>query len=151
MKLKAFLLFFLLSSFSLLQAADKPLIKIETERTSLIYQVADNGRLYQKYLGKKLNHDSDIQYLPQGTEAYLTHGMEDYFEPAIHIRHNDNNSSLLLKYVDHSSNAISNGVVRGQSQRRPGRNGGRVYDGNGAGFGSAAGGPDGQQSLRQFA
>ena len=110
MKLKAFLLFFLLSSFSLLQAADKPLIKIETERTSLIYQVADNGRLYQKYLGKKLNHDSDIQYLPQGTEAYLTHGMEDYFEPAIHIRHNDNNSSLLLKYVDHSSNAISNRV-----------------------------------------
>ena len=46
MKLKAFLLFFLLSSFSLLQAADKPLIKIETERTSLIYQVADNGRLH---------------------------------------------------------------------------------------------------------
>ena len=110
MKLKAFLLFFLLSSFSLLQAADKPLIKIETERTSLIYQVADNGRLYQKYLGKKLNHDSDIQYLPQGTEAYLTHGMEDYFEPAIHIRHNDNNSSLLLKYIDHSSNVIDNGV-----------------------------------------
>ena len=110
MKLKAFLLFFLLSSFSLLQAADKLLIKIETERISLIYQVADNGRLYQKYLGKKLNHDSDIQYLPQGTEAYLTHGMEDYFEPAIHIRHNDNNSSLLLKYVDHSSNAIGNGV-----------------------------------------
>ena len=110
MKLKAFLLFFLLSSFSLLQASDKPLIKIETDRTSLIYQVADNGRLYQKYLGKKLHHDSDIQYLPQGTEAYLTHGMEDYFEPAIHIRHNDYNSSLLLKYVDHSSNNTGNGI-----------------------------------------
>lgn len=110
MKLKAFLLFFLLSSFSLLQASDKPLIKIETERTSLIYQVADNGRLYQKYLGKKLHHDSDIQYLPQGTEAYLTHGMEDYFEPAIHIHHNDYNSSLLLKYVDHSSNNTGNGI-----------------------------------------
>lgn len=110
MKLKAFLLFFLLSSFSLLQASDKPLIKIETERTSLIYQVADNGHLYQKYLGKKLHHDSDIQYLPQGTEAYLTHGMEDYFEPAIHIRHNDYNSSLLLKYVDHSSNNTGNGI-----------------------------------------
>ena len=110
MKLKAFLLFFLLSSFSLLQASDKPLIKIETERTSLIYQVADNGRLYQKYLGKKLHHDSDIQYLPQGTEAYLTHGMEDYFEPAIHLRHNDYNSSMLLKYVDHSSNNTGNGI-----------------------------------------
>ena len=93
-----------------MQASDKPLIKIETERTSLIYQVADNGRLYQKYLGKKLHHDSDIQYLPQGTEAYLTHGMEDYFEPAIHIRHNDYNSSLLLKYVDHSSNNPGNGI-----------------------------------------
>ena len=93
-----------------MQASDKPLIKIETERTSLIYQVADNGRLYQKYLGKKLHHDSDIQYLPQGTEAYLTHGMEDYFEPAIHIRHNDYNSSLLLKYVDHSSNNTGNGI-----------------------------------------
>lgn len=99
-----------MSSFSLLQASDKPLIKIETERTSLIYQVADNGRLYQKYLGKKLHHDSDIQYLPQGTEAYLTHGMEDYFEPAIHIHHNDYNSSLLLKYVDHSSNNTGNGI-----------------------------------------
>ena len=48
MKLKAFLLFFLLSSFSLLQAADKPLIKIETERTSLIYQVAVSEILGQK-------------------------------------------------------------------------------------------------------
>ena len=110
MKLKSFLFFLLLGSVSILQASDRSLIKIETERTSLIYQVGDNGRLYQKYLGKRLNHDSDIQFLPQGTEAYLTHGMEDYFEPAIHIRHNDNNSSLLLKYVDHSSNAISNGV-----------------------------------------
>lgn len=110
MKLKAFLLFCFLSSFALLQASDKPLIKIETERTSLIYQVADNGRLYQRYLGKRLTHDSDIQYLPQGIEAYLTHGMEDYFEPAIHIRHNDNNSSLLLKYVEHSSSQIGNGV-----------------------------------------
>lgn len=111
MKLKVFLFFILLSSFSFLQASDKPVIKIETERVSLIYQVGENGRLYQKYLGKKLNHDSDIQYLSQGTEAYLTHGMEDYFEPAIHIRHNDHNSSLLLKYVDHSSNQISNGVT----------------------------------------
>lgn len=54
MKLKAFLLFFLLSSFSLLQAADKPLIKIETERTSLIYQVADNGLCIRNTWAKSL-------------------------------------------------------------------------------------------------
>ena len=110
MKLKSFLFFLLLGSVSILQASDRPLIKIETERTSLIYQVGDNGRLYQKYLGKRLNHDSDIQFLPQGTEAYLTHGMEDYFEPAIHMRHNDNNSSLLLKYVEHSNEPKGDGV-----------------------------------------
>ncbi len=110
MNLKVFLLFFLLSSFSILQASDKPVIKIETGRTSLIFQVGDNGRLYQKYLGKKLSHDSDVQYLPQGTEAYLTHGMEDYFEPAIQVLHNDGNSSLLLKYAEHSRRNLGDGV-----------------------------------------
>ncbi|MDR1090795.1 MAG: alpha-galactosidase [Prevotella sp.] len=110
MKLKTFLFLFFLNSTFLLQASDKLLIKIETERTSLIYQVGDNGRLYQKYLGKKLNHNSDMQHLPQGTEAYLAHGMEDYFEPAVHILHNDHNSSLLLKYVEHSSAQTGDGV-----------------------------------------
>ena len=36
--------------------------------------------------------------------------MEDYFEPAIHMRHNDNNSSLLLKYVEHSNEPKGDGV-----------------------------------------
>lgn len=110
--LKLKLLFFIcfLCVSSLLTAANGPVIKIETERTSLIYQVGENGRLYQKYLGKKLSHNSDVQYLPQGTEAYLTHGMEDYFEPAIHIEHNDKNSSLLLKYVEHAEKKLGDGI-----------------------------------------
>lgn len=95
---------------TMLRAADSRVIKIETKATSLIYQVGENGRLYQRYLGAKLNHDSDLAYLPQGTEAYLTHGMEDYFEPAIHVKHNDGNSSLLLKYVTHSSQSTGDGV-----------------------------------------
>ena len=110
MKVRILFLICFLSITCLLNAADKPVIQIHTDNSSLIFRVADNGRLYQSYLGKKLNHETDISHLPQGTEAYITHGMEDYFEPAIHIRHNDNNSSLLLKYVDHSSNAIGNGV-----------------------------------------
>lgn len=36
--------------------------------------------------------------------------MEDYFEPAIHILHNDGNPSLLLKYVSHETKAVSQGV-----------------------------------------
>lgn len=89
-----FLICFLCISF-MLKAADKPVIKISTENVDLIYRVGNNGRLYQSYLGKKLNHATDIAHLPQGSEAYLTHGMEDYFEPAIHIVHNDGNPSTL--------------------------------------------------------
>lgn len=94
----------------MLKAADKPVIKISTENVDLIYRVGDNGRLYQSYLGKRLNHATDIAHLPQGSEAYLTHGMEDYFEPAIHIVHNDGNPSTLLKYVSHTRNQVSPGV-----------------------------------------
>lgn len=104
-----FLICFLCISF-MLKAADKPVIKISTENVDLIYRVGNNGRLYQSYLGKKLNYATDIAHLPQGSEAYLTHGMEDYFEPAIHIVHNDGNPSTLLKYVSHTRNQVSPGV-----------------------------------------
>jgi hypothetical protein len=51
-----------------------------------------------------------MAHLPQGSEAYLTHGMEDYFEPAIPIVHNDSYPSTLLKYVSHTRNQVSPGV-----------------------------------------
>lgn len=51
-----------------------------------------------------------MQYLTEGQEAYLTHGMEDYFEPAIQVEHNDHNSSLELKYVSHEKKVLQNGV-----------------------------------------
>lgn len=94
-----------------IQAAERPVIRISTDRTEIIYRVGGNGRLYQSYLGKKLSHESDIRHLPQGPEAYITHGMEDYFEPAIHIVHSDGNPSTLLKYVSHSRQQLSPGVT----------------------------------------
>lgn len=111
MNLKATLLAGLLCFTGIAYAIEKPVIKIETGSTSLIYRVGDNGRLYQSYLGKRLNHDADISHLPQGTEAYLTHGMEDYFEPALHMVHNDGNSSTLLKYVSHDSQKQTDGAT----------------------------------------
>lgn len=92
------------------KATDNPVIKIETGNISLIYKVGNNGRLYQQYLGKKLSHDSDLIHLPKGTEAYITHGMEDYFEPAVQVLHNDGNPSLLLKYVSHTNSQPQKGV-----------------------------------------
>ena len=85
-------------------------IKINTDQVGLVLRAADNGRLYQSYLGKRLANESDLQHLPKGNEAYLTHGMEDYFEPAIEVHHNDANPSSLLKYVSHTSKNVQPGV-----------------------------------------
>lgn len=87
------------------------IIRIVTDRVNLVYKVGDDGRLYQLYLGEKLNHEADLKHLPQGNEAYLTHGMEDYFEPAIHLVHNDGNASLLLKYLSHQEVKVQPGVT----------------------------------------
>ena len=91
-------------------AQDKPVIKVETSGVQLVFKVGDNGRLYQSYLGKPLTHDSDLHHLPRGIEAYLTHGMEDYFEPALHVEHSDHNSTCELKYQSHSVTTLADGT-----------------------------------------
>ena len=108
MKIKSFLSLCLLATASTV-AADE-FIKINTDQIGMVLRVKDNGRLYQSYLGKRLANDNDLQHLPQGNEAYLTHGMEDYFEPAIEVHHNDANPSLLLKHVSHEQKNIQPGV-----------------------------------------
>lgn len=83
MKSKLSLLLCLIMVISTTLKAVGEIIPISTDKISLIYKVGDNGRLYQSYLGQKLQFETDIPQLPAGKEAYLTHGMEDYFEPAI--------------------------------------------------------------------
>lgn len=83
-------------------AAEKKVIRISTDQTDLILQVGDNGRLYQTYLGQKLVNDRDVQNFSwnihagsdgsvsqRGWEVYSGSGNEDYFEPAVAVRHND--------------------------------------------------------------
>ena len=87
-------------------------VSVDTRGVSLIFGVGDNGRLYQSYLGQRLTHQADYAALPGGIEAYLTHGMEDYFEPALDIRHSDGNPSTLLKYVSHQVSTNADGSHR---------------------------------------
>ncbi len=105
------------------QAIEKKTIQIQTENISLIYRIADNGRLYQTYLGPKLSFEADFQYLPDLGEAYITNGLEDYFDPAIRMVHNDGNPSLLLKYVSHETKQPQSGVqetiIRLQDDKYP--------------------------------
>ena len=111
MRNKLFLLILLTILSISLKASDKTVIPITTENISLIYKVGDNGRLYQSYLGQKLRFSSDIDQLPMGDEAYIAHGMEDYFEPAIRVLHNDGNPSLLLKYISSETRELQPGAT----------------------------------------
>jgi alpha-galactosidase len=92
-------------------ASAQTVIPVTTDGISLIYRVNDKGRLYQIYFGERLKHEADIVSLSPMGEAYLTHGMEDYFEPAIRMTHNDGNPSLLLKYASHEVKTQEAGVV----------------------------------------
>ena len=86
-------------------------IEVSTDQISLIYRAGNNGRLYQIYLGQKLKYNTDFPYLSQLGEAYITNGMEDYFDPAIRVLHNDGNPSLLLKYISHETKQLQQGVT----------------------------------------
>lgn len=86
------------------------IIRVSTNETDLVLRVRNNGRLYQAYLGPHLRYESDLGHLPDICEAYLTHGMEDYFEPALDVRHADGNASTLLKYVSHISQPVEGGT-----------------------------------------
>ncbi len=99
----------LFSAMTTLCAANEQII-VETQGTSLVYRVGEDGRLYQIYLGKRLSVPSDYAQLPRGKEAYLTHGMEDYFEPALHVDHADGNPSTLLTYRGHTTTVAADGA-----------------------------------------
>lgn len=105
------------------QAAEQKTIRISTDHTDLILQVAENGRLYQTYFGQKLLHEQDLSNLrwhvhagsdgsvnKRGWEVYSGSGNEDYFEPAIAITHNDGNPSTYLYYVSSSSQPVEGGM-----------------------------------------
>lgn len=48
------------------EAAEKKIIRISTDQTDLVLQVAENGRLYQTYLGEKLLHEAELETLTGG-------------------------------------------------------------------------------------
>lgn len=80
------------------------LIRVGTNKTDLLLRVGDDYRVRQAYLGPRLANAADLEHFAKagGTEAYVTYGMEDYFEPAIRVLHADGNPSLLLTYKSHS-------------------------------------------------
>ena len=109
--------------FQCAEAAEEKVIRISTDNTDLVLQVAENGRLYQTYLGEKLLHESDLKKLdwqihpasdasvsPRGWEVCSGSGNEDFFEPALGVTHADGNASTWLYYVSSSTKAVEGGT-----------------------------------------
>lgn len=110
-------------SLTQVDAAEQKTIRISTDNTDLVLQVAPNGRLYQSYFGEKLLHENDLKNLPwnihagsdgsvtpRGWEVYSGSGNEDYFEPAIAVTHSDGNPSTYLYYVSSSTQQVEGGT-----------------------------------------
>ena len=104
-------------------AADKQSIRINTDNIDLILQVSPKNRLYQVYLGEKLNSTADFNhftwniypgsdggYSIRGREAYPGSGGEDMFEPALAITHADDNQTTYLYYQSSSQKAVPGGT-----------------------------------------
>jgi alpha-galactosidase len=101
-------------------AARSETIHISTNQTALVLQTAQNGRLFQLYLGPRLSAPDDYNNLTgklksgsdgQAWEVYPVSGTETYFEPAFGIRHNDGNMATVLQYVSHTARKISDDVT----------------------------------------
>jgi alpha-galactosidase len=80
------------------------LIATGTKNTDLIYKVnGRDGRLYQVYLGTKLENTDELKQLRNTDHlAYATFGTDNLFEPAIRMTHSDGNPSLELKYASYN-------------------------------------------------
>ena len=110
------------------QAQESSIIKIETEASALVLKVGKNKKLYQTYLGTKLNNSAEYEAVSKENtknfvvndgnplidlrhSAYPTFGTDNLFEPAIRITHNDGNPSLELEYQNHTIQKIDNNTA----------------------------------------
>lgn len=118
-----FLFLTLTIMYSSIWAQEKTMICIETENAALVFKVGIDQKLYQTYIGTKLNNSSEYEAVSRENtkkfvvndgnplidlrhSAYPTFGTNNLFEPAIRITHNDGNPSLELEYQNHSTQKI---------------------------------------------
>jgi alpha-galactosidase len=75
-------------------------IPIETQSFAVIYSAEKGGTLNQVYCGRKLQNSAEYQNTQTLHQAYIPAGMDDLFEPALRMVHNDGNPSLQLLFSD---------------------------------------------------
>ncbi|QGY42453.1 alpha-galactosidase [Maribellus comscasis] len=96
--MKRLIYLFILSLFCGNLLAQESPIFIETNNTALVYKTDRQNKLMQVYFGEKLNDADEYSNLFSQNEAYMPAGMDNLYEPAIRLLHNDGNPSLSLKF-----------------------------------------------------
>ncbi len=131
MNMRHFIIAIMLSLTTTMAA--RTMVSVTTRNMQLVLEVKANGRLYQAYLGERLSSSTDLSllYMPQanqtspmtaGNEVYPVMGTEDYFEPALELRHSNGNPTSVLKYVSHTQSAIAGGtetIIRLRDDKYP--------------------------------
>jgi alpha-galactosidase len=111
------------------------LIRIATNNTDLYLVVSPEGRLYQSWLGEKLNDEAALKALGwnglaanncpvgiHGWEVYPGSGSETYFEPALGVTHADGNPTTYLYYTGSEVTPVEGGtetVIRLRDDQYP--------------------------------
>lgn len=84
---KLFALLLALFTLTLVDAQEQNVIRIATDNTDLILQVAPNGRLYQAYLGDKLLNERDIDhfspYVKGGSDGSVSTAVGKYIRAPV--------------------------------------------------------------------
>ncbi len=99
---KYFVLFFFIVCLNKAYGQTPRQIIVETREVTLLFSVDKNQKLYQSYLGKKVDPVTYKQIKPGRREAYIPSGTDNLLEPAIKVTHADGNPSLELTYVKHT-------------------------------------------------
>jgi len=86
-------------------------ITVKTDHTVLAFQVGKDQKLYQTYLGERLNHEVEYAKLQTEHEAYVPSGMDNLFQPAITVNHADDNPSLKLVYDHSETSRVDDNVI----------------------------------------
>lgn len=76
-------------------------IDIQTSHTSLVFTVGKDKKLYQSYLGKKIDAATTTAANATQVESYAAGGGNFLFEPAVRMVHADGNPSLDLQVADY--------------------------------------------------
>ncbi|HIC8644517.1 alpha-galactosidase [Elizabethkingia meningoseptica] len=84
-------------------------IIISTQNTALVYTLDAKNQLSQLYFGQSMKNTSDYALKkPNNLPALVTEGTGAVREPSFGVLHSDNNPSLELQYIKHTTKSEGN-------------------------------------------